>query len=107
MFERKSSCPANTRHFYTFYTTSAQGHRRWSNIASSHTNVLCLLGVNTSLGSCRFHIPTVIQSGCLQASDQVWAKDKGFELITHRCCSSIYELAEALGMKRIFCIIME
>ena len=42
----------------------------------------------------------------------VGASEKSFELLTHRC---IYELAvilalalnEALGMKRIFCIIME
>ena len=33
MFERKSSCPANTRHLYGIYTTSAQRLRRWSNIA--------------------------------------------------------------------------
>ena len=40
---------------------------------------------------------------------------KGFELLTHRCRSSIYELAvicefalnEALGMKRMFNIIIE
>ena len=49
MFERKASCsPANTRHLYNIYTTSAQRFRRWSNIAWSHTNVLCLLSVNTS-----------------------------------------------------------
>ena len=52
---------------------------------------------------------------CLQVGDQVGVKDKGFELLPHRCRSSIYELAviwelalnEALGMKRIFSIIME
>ena len=93
MFERKSSCPANTRHLYNIYTTSAQRLRRWPNIASSHTKVLSLLGVNTSLGSGRFHIPSVIQSVCLRANDQVGASDKGFELLTHRCRSSIYELA--------------
>ena len=38
-------------------------------------------------------IPTVIQSVCLQVGDQVGAKDKGFELLPHRCRSSIYELA--------------
>ena len=54
-----------------------------------------------------------MQSVCLQVGDQVGAKDKGFELLTHS--SSIYELAviwelalnEALGMKRILSIIME
>ena len=43
------------------------------------------------------------------------ARTKGFELLTHRCRSSIYELAvfwelalnEALSMNRIFSIIME
>ena len=61
-------------------------------------------------GSSSFQIPAVIQSVCLQASDQVGARAKCFELLTHRCRSSIYELAvidEALGMKRIFSIIME
>ena len=38
-------------------------------------------------------IPAVLQSVCLQASDPVGAKAKGFELLTHRCRSSIYELA--------------
>ena len=60
------------------------------------------------------HTP-VIQSVCLQASDQVRVRAKGFEFLTYRCRSSIYELAviwelalnEALGMKRIFSIIME
>ena len=61
-------------------------------------------------GSSSFQIPAVMQSVCLQASDQVGAKVKGFELLTHRCHSSIYEVAviwelalnEALGIKRIF-----
>ena len=71
--------------------------------------------VNTNFGSSSFNIPAVIQSVCLQASDQVGARAKSFELLTHRCRSSIYELAviwelalnEASGMKRIFSIIME
>ena len=50
------------------------------------TNVLCSLSDN-------FHIPAVIQSVCLQASDQVGVRAKGFEFLTHRCRSSIYELA--------------
>ena len=66
-------------------------------------------------GSSSFQIPPVTQSVCLQVGDQVGAKDKGFELLTPRYRSSIYELAviwelalnEALGMKRIFSIIME
>ena len=49
--------------------------------------------VNTSLRSSSFNIPAVIQSVCLQASDQVGAKAKSFELLTHRCRSSIYEHA--------------
>ena len=36
--------------------------------------------VNTS----SFNIPAVIQSVCLQASDQVGARAKSFELLTHR-----------------------
>ena len=51
------------------------------------------LDVNTNLGSSSFNIPAVIQSVCLQASDQVGARAKSFELLTHRCRSSIYELA--------------
>ena len=68
-----------------------------------------------ALGLKQFPNPAVIQSACLQASDQVGARAKCFELLTHRCLSSIYALAviwelvlnEALGMKRIFSIIME
>ena len=56
-----------------------------------------------------------MQSVCLQAKDQVGVRAKGFQLLTHRCRSSMYELAvicelalnEALGMKRIFSFIME
>ena len=43
--------------------------------------------------SSSFQIPPVTQSVCLQVGNQVGAKDKGFELLTHRCRSSIYELA--------------
>ena len=49
--------------------------------------------VNTSLRSSSFNIPSVIQSVCLQASDQVGVRAKSFELLTHICRSSIYELA--------------
>ena len=63
----------------------------------------------------QFPHPAVILSVCLQDSDQVGARAKGFELLTHRCRSSIIELAviwelalnEALGMKHIFSVIME
>ena len=50
IFERMSSCRANTKRLYNIYTTSAQRLRRWSNIVLGHTNVLCLLGVSTSVG---------------------------------------------------------
>ena len=73
MVERKSSCPANTTHLHNIYTTSAQRLLRWSNIVKSHT-CLCLLSVNTSLGSASFDIPAVIQSVCLQTDDQVGAR---------------------------------
>ena len=49
--------------------------------------------VNTSLRSTSFVIPAVIQSVCLQPSDQVGARVKSFELLPHRCRSSIYEVA--------------
>ena len=64
MFERKSSCPANTTHLYDIYTTSAQ--RRRPNVFD-------------------------VGSTLYKVSDQVGAK--AFELLTHRCLSSIYELA--------------
>ena len=71
--------------------------------------------IHSCLGVKQFPNPRIIQSVCLQVGDQVGAKDKGFELLPHRCRSSIYELAvigelalnEALGMKRIFSNIME
>ena len=49
--------------------------------------------VNTSLESTSFDNPSVIQSVCLQPNDQVGARAKGFELLTHRCRSSIFEVA--------------
>ena len=78
--------------------------------------MLCVHWVSVQAwGHYLFEIPTVIQSVCLQASDEAGARAKGFKLFTHRCRSSIYELAviwelalhEALGMKSIFSIIME
>ena len=82
--------PAQQKHFYNIYTTSAQRLRHWSNIVSSHTNVLCLLGVNTSFGLGCFDIPAIIQLVCLQANDQIGARAKGFELLTHRCRSTCF-----------------
>ena len=56
--------------------------------------MFCVYCVTTQAwGSSSFQIPAVIQSVCLQVGDQVRAKDKGFELLTHRCRSSIYEPA--------------
>ena len=90
--------------------------RRWHNIEPT-LNKCTMFGrkSSTSLGSSSFNIPAVIHSVCLQVSDQVGVREKGFELLTHRCRSSIYELAEiwelalneALGMKCIFSINME
>ena len=57
MFERKSSCPANTRHLYNIYTTPAQRLRRWSNIAYSHTNILCLLRMSKQAWVKQFQHP--------------------------------------------------
>ena len=95
-------------------STSATLTQHWTNIGYMY-NIWEKVLVNTSLGSSHFHIPAVIQSVWLQASDQVGSRAEGFELLTHRCRSSIYELAviwelvpnEALGMKRRFSIIME
>ena len=58
MFERKSACPANTRHLYNIYTKSAQRLRRWSNIALSHTNDLCLLGMSIQAWVKQFQHPS-------------------------------------------------
>ena len=59
----------------------------------SRANVLCLLGDNTSLGVKQFPNPRSNTVSLFEVGDQVGAKDKGFELLTHRCRSSIYELA--------------
>ena len=85
MFERKSSCPANARHLYDIYAMPAQ---------RKVIQMFCVYWVTIQTWwSSSFQIPTVIQSVCLQVGDQVGAKDKGFELLPHRCRSSIYELA--------------
>ena len=89
MFERKSSCPANTRHLYNIYTMSAQRRTLHKVI-----QIFCVYWVTIQAwGSSSFQIPAVIQPVCLQVGDQVRAKAKGFELLPHRCRSSIYELA--------------
>ena len=48
--------------FITFIQRRLQRLRRWFNIVLCHTNVLCLLGVSTSVGSVYFEIQAVIQS---------------------------------------------
>ena len=74
--------------------------RRWPNIeptldkCTMFERKFCVYWVTIQTwGSSSFQIPAVIQSVCLQVGDQVGAKDKGFELLPHRCRSSIYELA--------------
>ena len=95
MFERKSSCsPADTIRLYNIYTTSAKHFRRWSNYCMKSYKCFVFTECQYKLlGSSSFQIPAVIQSVCLQTSDQVGARAKGFELLTHRFPSSIYELA--------------
>ena len=84
MFERKSSCPANARHLYDIYVFDV------GPTLHKVIQMFCVYWVTIqNWGSSSFQIPAVIQSVCLQ----VGAKDKGFELLTHICRSSIYELA--------------
>ena len=85
MFEKSPPAPTNTRHLYNIYTT-------WANVFNvgqtlhKVIQMFCVYwDVNTNLGSSSFNIPAVIQSVCLQASDQVGARAKSFELLTHRC----------------------
>ena len=88
MFERKSSCPANARHLYDIQQCRPRP------TLHKVIQMFCVYWVTIqNWGSSSFQIPAVIQSVCLQVGDQVGAKDKGFELLTHKCRSSIYELA--------------
>ena len=93
MFERKSSCPANARHLYDIYAITANVF----DVGPTLHEVIQMFSIYWvtihNWGSSCFQIPAVIQSVCLQVGDQVGAKDKGFELLTHSCRSSIYELA--------------
>ena len=41
------SFPANTKHLYNMYATSAHCLRRWTKLYKCYTNVLCLLGLTT------------------------------------------------------------
>ena len=65
-----------TQYSFNIGPTSATLVQHWTNV----------------LWSTSFVIPAVIQSVCLQPSDQVGAREKGFELLTHRCRSNIYEV---------------
>ena len=49
-----SGVPIKTKHLYNICTTSAQRHRRWSNIVQCYTNVLCLLGCSFVLLSAAY-----------------------------------------------------
>ena len=90
MFERKS-CPSKHKTF-VFITFI---HRRPNVFDVGPTlhkviQMFCVYwDVNINLWSSSFNIPAVIQSVCLQASDQVGARAKSFELLTHRCRSSM------------------
>ena len=93
MFERTSPAQQQTQNICI---TFIQRRPNVFDIGSTLYKVLqCVVftSVNSSLGSDRFDFPAGIQSVCLQANAQVGAGGKDFELITHRCRSSIYELA--------------
>ena len=77
MSEGKSSCPANTRHFYNINTMSAQHLRHWPNIVYK---CFVFKGCQYKCGSASFEIPAIIQSVCLQIYDQLRSRAKGFEL---------------------------
>ena len=113
MFERKSTCPANTTHCITFI------QRRPSVFDVSPTlykviQMFCVHWVSIyKLGVNQFRHP---RSNTVSLfATQRPSRGQGFEFLTHRCRSSIYEVAvirelalnEALGMKRIFNIIVE
>ena len=87
MFERKSSCQQTRDICITVIQRRPNVFDVGSTLYKVIQMILCLLGVNTSLGSSSFHIPAVIQAVCLQSNDQVGTKAKGFELLTHRCMS--------------------
>ena len=93
MFEKKSSCPANKRHCITLIQCLPNVFEVGPTLHKV-IQMFCVYWVTIQAwGSSSFQIPAVIQSVCLQASDLVGAKAKGFKLLTHRCRSSIYELA--------------
>ena len=103
MFERKSFCPANQDICMTFM----QCRPNVFDVGPTLHKVIrmfCVYWVTIQTWSSSFQIPAVIQSVCLQVGDQVGAKDKGFELLLHRCRSSIYELLwfESLLLMRLW-----
>ena len=93
MFERKSSCQQTQ----DISITIIQCRPNVFDVGPTlheFIQMFCVYWVTIQAWrSSSFLIPAVIQSVCLQASDQVGAKTKGFELLTYRCRSSIYELA--------------
>ena len=93
MVERKSSCP-------DICITCIQRRPNVFDVGPTLHKVIQMFCVYWPywasiqvVGSSRFHVPAVVQSVALQASEQVGARAKGFELLTHRCRSSTYELA--------------
>ena len=94
MFERKSSCAAQTQ---DICITFIQRRPNVFDVGPTLHKVIHMFCVywacQYKLEVKQFQHPAVIQSVCLQASDQVGAREKSFELLTHRCRSSIYELA--------------
>ena len=92
MFERKSSCPANQDICMTFMKCRPSVFDVGPTLHKV-IQMFCVYWVTIQTwGSSSFQIPAVIQSVCLQVGDQVGAKDKGFELLPHRCRSSIMNL---------------
>ena len=66
IFVISRSNPANTKHLYQIYSTSAQRRRRWSNIDECDTEVLCLLGnlTNRTIWIWLSHLDRVSSSLC-------------------------------------------
>ena len=74
MFERKSSCPANTRHLYNIYTSRPNVLDAGPTLHKV-IQMFCVYWVTIQAwGASSFQIPAVIQSVCLQVDDQVGAK---------------------------------
>ena len=73
--------------------------RRWPNIEPTLNKCTMLERKSSAAQQTQDICMTFIQRRpnvfdvCLQASNQVGARAKSFELLTHRCRSSLYELA--------------